>query len=132
MRLKIAFVVAIIGLATGIIALTTEVIKLINALPTPTAIALATNTLTPTRIFPTESPVPQQTPTFRLAQPTATILARTPTPVKLSISSLNRLALLTLFQIPRKTRITVDRLDAIFRPNRASSLVIIPNYPLLC
>uniref|UniRef100_A0A540V895 Uncharacterized protein n=2 Tax=Litorilinea aerophila TaxID=1204385 RepID=A0A540V895_9CHLR len=54
-----------------------------------------------------------------------------PTATLVRISSLNRLAILTLFKIPRKTKTDVDRLDTIFRPNRSNSLVVIPNYPLL-
>lgn len=54
-----------------------------------------------------------------------------PTPTKISIDSLNRLEILTWFQIPRKTLTNVDRLDVIYRQSRSSSLVTIPDYPLL-
>ncbi|MGC1376684.1 MAG: hypothetical protein WA821_10685 [Anaerolineales bacterium] len=53
------------------------------------------------------------------------------TPTKISIDSLDRLTLLTWFEIPRKTkRLDVDRIDTILRRNRSESVVTIPNYPL--
>lgn len=66
------------------------------------------------------------------ASPTPIMLnTLAPTSTKVSIESLNRLALLTLFEIPRETnRPDVDRMDTIIRRNRSESVITIPNYPL--
>lgn len=92
---------------------------------TPLQMLLPTSTSTPSAApLPTNIPTPSATPVPTNTNPP-------PTPTKLPISSLNRLTILSLFKIPRETLTSVDRLDTIIRPSRSSSIVIIPNYPLL-
>lgn len=124
-------IVAILGLIVAVIACiggwlaVPQIQRLIEQMPSPstqTTAIVAQRTSTSTQV----------PPTMTTPQPTATpVPTQAPAPTKLSISGLNRLAILTLFEIPRKTKTDVDRLDTIFRPNRSSSLVVIPNYPLL-
>lgn len=118
--------VAVLGLIVAVMACIAGWLALLPLVQP--LLGYTATTVVPQRI-PTSTQVP---PTMTPTRPTATpVPTKAPTPTKLSVSNLNRLAIITLFEIPRKTRTNVDRLDTIFRPNRSSSLVVIPNYPLL-
>ena len=115
-----------VAIITGIFAIFTAIIG---------GCFLITNTMVDHNIKnQTDTPVPAFTDPAAIGVPAETpIIVPTliPTPAKISINSLNRLAILTLFQIPRKTLTNIDRLDVTYRQSRSSSLVTIPDYPLL-
>lgn len=131
---SILLIVAIIGASATCIAAFIGLLQPIvnhwadNNFPTNTPIVsvitpIATWTNSVTTDIPTK--IPAISPTLI---PANTLI---PTPAKISIDSLDRLTLLTWFEIPRKTnRPDIDRLDTIFRRNRSESIITIPNYPL--
>lgn len=130
---SILIIVAIIGASATCIAAIIGLLQPIvsrwadNNFPTNTPIVPITTIAVSTNSMPTNAP--SEIPTLaQTSIPTNTII---PTPAKISIDSLNRLTLLTWFEIPRETkRVDIDRIDTIFRRNRSESLITIPNYPL--
>jgi hypothetical protein len=122
----VTILVAIIG-CIGVIG-AAIIAKIPASTPTPILIIVTETPIpAPINLVPTDVPTdnPVLSPTV---SPTSISI---PTPTKIPINSLNRLAILTWFQIPRETLTSVDRLDVIYRQSRSSSLVTIPDYPLL-
>jgi len=125
---------AVVTIAVAVIAcLGTITSAIIAKVPISTLPAF---TSTPILVVVTTTPVPTYTnfaPTESLVLPptASSEIYLSPSPTKIPISDLNRLAILTWLGIPRQTRIDIDRLDVVYRQNRSSFLVTIPDYPLL-